>query len=326
MQSVYFCFLLIIVAFLSTVFLTKRLIPRLSEIAKQPIYDEGPRWHISKSGTPTMGGLGFIVPFAILCAICIILYLANENHIGLSLAISLAFCLTNGLIGFVDDLTKLKRGKNGGLTPKQKLILQSFTAVLFLIARYVLFNDGTEVKFGKFEIDFGIFYFPFAMLFLLGIVNCANLTDGVDGLASSVALAISVFTFLASISFSVESQLIASITIGVILGFLVFNIHPAKIFMGDTGSLFLGAIAATYAFTLKSLPAFIIICGVYVIEGSSVIMQVIAYKSTGKRIFKMAPIHHHLEKIGFDESTICLWAMILTFALSLFGYALIGGK
>ena len=326
MKNTYYYLILTLLAFLETVFITKSLIPKLRNIAKQPIYDEGPNWHLKKSGTPTMGGIGFIIPFCIIIALLSILNLINENRgTGVALLITLLFCLLNGLIGIADDITKLKRSKNGGLTPKQKLFFQGLIAAGFLFARFAFLGDGTELYFGNFVIDLKWFYYPLAMIFLLGIINCANLTDGVDGLASSTMFAISVVTFFISLTRSEDALTISSITIGIVLGFLIFNINPAKIFMGDTGSLFLGAVAASYAFSLRSLPAFILICGVYVVEGISVMLQVLVYKITKKRIFKMAPLHHHLERCGFDECKICLWAILVTFSLSTIASLLIGG-
>ena len=326
MKNTYYYIILALVAFVATVFIIKSLIPKLRSIAKQPIYDEGPSWHLKKIGTPTMGGIGFIIPFSIIMLVVSVLDLMRGNiEIGTSLIITLVFCTLNSLVGIIDDITKLKRNKNGGLSPKQKLFLQGLIAAVFLFLRKIYLADGTEVHFGNYMIDFKWTYYPLAMIFLLGIINCANLTDGIDGLASSTSFAISVVTFFLSLTRAQDALTVSSLTIGIVLGFLIFNINPAKIFMGDTGSLFLGAVAASYAFSLKSLPAFILICGVYVIEGLSVIIQVIVYKSTKKRIFKMAPLHHHLEKCGFDENKICLWAMLITFALSIVGSFLVGG-
>ena len=326
MKNTYYYIILALVAFVATVFIIKSLIPKLRSIAKQPIYDEGPSWHLKKIGTPTMGGIGFIIPFSIIMLVVSVLDLMRGNiEIGTSLIITLVFCILNSLVGIIDDITKLKRNKNGGLSSKQKLFLQGLIAAVFLFLRKIYLADGTEVHFGDYMIDFEWTYYPLAMIFLLGIINCANLTDGIDGLASSTSFAISVVAFFLSLTQTQDALTISSIAIGIVLGFLIFNINPAKIFMGDTGSLFLGAIAASYAFSLKSLPAFILICGVYVIEGLSVIIQVIVYKSTKKRIFKMAPLHHHLEKCGFDENKICLWAMLITFALSIVGSFLVGG-
>jgi phospho-N-acetylmuramoyl-pentapeptide-transferase len=166
-------------------------------------------------------------------------------------------------------------------------------------------------------LDLGIFYYPLSLVLLLGIVNCANLTDGIDGLASSVALTIgSIFLLVSSIN--IDVSILSSALIGGTLGFLLFNAHPARIFMGDTGSLFLGALAVCLAFSIGNPMIIILIGGVYVIEGISVILQVAVYKATQKRVFKMAPLHHHLEKCGMEESRICTLAVLVTLILSSF--------
>jgi phospho-N-acetylmuramoyl-pentapeptide-transferase len=325
MQHLGFYLILLLFTFISTLILTKTIIPRLKKIAKQPIYESGPSWHIKKTGTPTMGGLGFIIPSIIFTMISSIWNFWNKSRsFGLSLIISAIFCLLNALVGVWDDITKIKHSNNAGLTPKQKLVLQAVIAFAFLIARNKIVGDTTVFYFGNIAIDFGWLYFPISLFFILGIINCANLTDGVDGLESSVSFAIATSTFFISMGRFNDAWSLSAIGIGATLGFLFFNIHPAKIFMGDTGSLFLGALCVCYAFSLKSLPAYLLIGGVYVIEGISVIAQVIFFKATGKRIFKMAPLHHHMEKCGFDESKICVYAILATFFLSLFASAFMG--
>ncbi len=319
--------LLLLSVLIMTIVMLRKLIPKLSKIAKQPIYEDGPKWHLSKSGTPTMGGVGFILPICVVLLATIIILINDENkYDGISLAIALGFSVANSLIGVADDITKLKKSQNGGLTPRQKIFLQLVVSVIFLLLRNLILRDDTSIFFGKYPIELGVFYYPLALIFLLGIINCANLTDGVDGLATSVAFAIAVCSFLYSFSKDNVSWIISIVTIGATLGFLLFNIHPAKIFMGDTGSLFLGAIVASVAFSMRSLPAYLLICGVYVIEGVSVILQVLYFKKTRKRLFKMSPLHHHLEKKGFDENKICIIAVIVTFILSLFAFPLIRGN
>ncbi len=319
--------ILLFAVFTSTILLTKKLIPWLSKKAKQPIYGEGPAWHMKKSGTPTMGGIGFIIPsVAFMIISTIFCLIRGESKEGLSLLISTAFCLLNSLVGIWDDLTKIKRSENAGLTPRQKLLLQGALASAFLAVNAMIFGKSTRLFFGSVSIDAGVAYCPLAILFILGIINCANLTDGVDGLAGAVSFAIAVSVFLISLEKSADILALSSIGIGASLGFLFFNIHPAKIFMGDTGSLFLGALCVCYAFSMNSLPAFILIGGVYVIEGVSVIIQVLFFKTTGKRVLKMAPLHHHLEKCGFDESKICVYAMLTTFVLSIIASEMIGGN
>ena len=326
----FFCFypILMIGTFAATFILTKKIIPKFAMIAKQPIYGDGPSWHMKKSGTPTMGGIGFIVPsIAFTTLVSFLFFKSGDINTGASLLISTFFCLLNALVGIWDDITKIVHSKNAGLTPKQKLILQGIIAALFLLARNVVLGDDTKLFFGDFYLDFGLFYYPLALIFILGIVNCSNLTDGIDGLEASVSFAIAVATFLISMKNANDAWVLSIVGVGATLGFLFFNIHPAKIFMGDTGSLFLGALCVCYALSLNSLPAYIFIGGVYVIEGISVIAQVICFKAFGKRILKMAPLHHHMEKCGFDENKICIYAILTTFILSALATILIkGGK
>lgn len=326
MNNNYLYLLLLFAEAISTLLITKSIIPKLSKSAKQPIYTDGPDWHIKKSGTPTMGGIGFIIPSVILMGTVALSAFANGSaDLGLELLISGAFCLLNALIGIWDDLIKIRRSHNAGLTPRQKLILQTALAIGYLSTRNILLNENTVLNFGSLSVNLGIMYYPLAVVFILGIVNCANLTDGVDGLASSVSFAISTSSFLFSLGKNSTVSIISAIGIGATVGFLIFNIHPAKIFMGDTGSLFLGALCVCYAFSLKSLPAYTLVGGAYVIEGVSVIAQVAFFKLTGKRILKMAPLHHHFEKCGFDENKICIYAMLATFSLSIIAFTMMGG-
>ena len=280
---------------------------------------------MSKSGTPTMGGIAFVsaILLTLLCSAFALIY-SKLTAEGISLLIALTFAFGNALIGLFDDLMKLYRKKNGGLTPLQKILLQSLMAILFLMARYYFLKDSTVINVPFFSIDLGPIYYPMAMIVLLGIVNCANLTDGIDGLATSVAITIGgIFLFLSE-SLSSEVSIISSAIIGGGIGFLLFNAHPAKIFMGDTGSLFLGALTVSLAFSAKNPLLIIPIGAVYVVEGTSVILQVTIYKLTKKRLFKMAPIHHHFEKSGLDENRICVLAVIATLLASSFVQLFLG--
>ncbi|MBR2343439.1 MAG: phospho-N-acetylmuramoyl-pentapeptide-transferase [Clostridia bacterium] len=314
------CFIL---SFVLTVISERILIPYLKRAAKQPIYTEGPSWHISKSGTPTMGGLGFALAVAVALLLGAAYFNLNaDSGSALSVVICILFALSNALIGIIDDLKKLKRRENAGLSPLQKLALQSVCAAAFLLARAHFFADTTTLSFSFFELELGYFYYPLAFILLLGIINCANLTDGVDGLASSVAFAASAALFFISFGMFKDASLISASALGACAGFLIFNLHPARIFMGDTGSLFLGALIAGVAFSLENPFVIILICGVYAIEGISVILQVISYKLTKKRIFKMAPLHHHLERSGWSENKICIVAILTTFLLSLLAFAI----
>ena len=303
--------------FTATVLCARLLIPCLKRRAEQPIYEDGPKWHISKSGTPTMGGLSFLIAILLSLVLCsLYLHVCKDTKGSVSLLVCAAYALMNALIGIIDDLTKLRHKKNAGLTPRAKLILQFAASNIFLIARRSLLNDGTEISFSFGNIDLGIIYYFLSIIILVGITNCANLTDGIDGLATSVAFAIGLSVFYISYSRSDAASFISASLIGATVAFLIFNIHPAKVFMGDTGSLFLGALVASLAFELKNPFIAITTGAVYVIEGVSVILQVTCYKATKKRLFKMAPIHHHLEKCGWDENKICLVAIALTLLFS----------
>ena len=303
--------------FALTVIFEYKLIPVLKHRAKQPIYEDGPHWHLSKNGTPTMGGLGFLLASLVVLLSTSLILLKTNNQIGIALFISLIYTVANSLIGVIDDLTKIHKKENAGLTPMQKIFFQLIFAVLFLMTRAHFLEDTTILQFSFGNIDIGFLYYPLAIIILLGIINCANLTDGIDGLASSVSLAIGIsLMFMCSNELS-DVGFIASSLIGASLGFLLFNIHPAKIFMGDTGSLFLGALAVCCSFSLKNPMLMLFLGGVYVIEGISVISQVVYFKITGKRLFKMAPLHHHLEKCGMSECKICMIAIIITFLLAL---------
>ncbi len=316
------CIAVLVFTFILTVVIEKILIPVLSLKASQPIYEGGPSWHMSKRGTPTMGGVGFILPSLLILLISGILLSSENREIGTCVLISLAYSVANSLVGVFDDLTKLHRRDNAGLSPMQKIFMQLFLAILFLMARAYYLGDSSVVEFSFGHIDLGFLYYPLAIVMLLGIVNCANLTDGIDGLASSVAFAIGIVFLFISLSSYLDVAVISSCLIGAALGFLFFNLHPAKVFMGDTGSLFFGALTVSCAFALKNPLIMVLIGGVYVIEGISVILQVLCFKISGKRFFKMAPLHHHLEKCGFGENKICIIAMILTLLLSVGAFML----
>lgn len=302
-----------------TVIILQRIIPKFKRIAAQPIYEEGPAWHIKKNGTPTMGGIGFIIPI-LLSLFPLALFLINNGDTkrkGISLLICLVFSLSNAFIGLFDDLCKLYHKRNKGLSPLQKILLQSLSAIIFLISRRYYFNDATTLDFSFGSIDIGFLYYPLAMIILLGSINCANLTDGIDGLSSSVALVCGIFFAFVSFSHFSELNIVAFVLIGAMLGFLLFNANPAKIFMGDTGSLFLGAFIVSLCFLVGN-PLIILFIGiVYVVEGVSVILQVTVYKLRKKRVFKMAPLHHHLEKSGYSENKICVIAIIITAIFSI---------
>ncbi len=302
----------------------KRLIPFLRSKAAQPIYESGPAWHSVKFGTPTLGGLSFIISIMIATVISVtILFHADMTDTAFSVISIVGFAFANALVGLTDDITKLARKQNAGLSPLQKLGLQLVLAVAFLFVRAEFFGDDTVISISEFSVDLGIIYYPAAVVFLLGIINCANLTDGVDGLASGVAFSIGISLFLICAARYEDAALVAVMLAGGTLGFLIFNINPARIFMGDTGSLFLGAVAASVVFCFDNPFLSLLFGGVYVIEGCSVILQVISYKTRKKRILLMAPLHHHLEKKGFSETKICMLAIIFTLFLAVPAYMLI---
>ena len=312
------------VSVIITILIENKLIPILTKKAKQPIYSEGPSWHLNKSGTPTMGGVAMLFSTTIVLSLYVILTFGNGNkEIAISTLICLIFSLGNGLIGVFDDVMKLLKRRNDGLTPAQKLLLQGLLAAIFLMARRKFLSDSSVINFSLFEIDLGLLYYPISFIIILGIVNCANLTDGVDGLCSSVALVISAFISLAFATVSNEISVIGLTLAGCCIGFIYFNINPARIFMGDTGSLFIGAVIVSLFFFIKNPLLAIPFSIVYVIEGISVIIQVAVYKITSRRVFKMAPLHHHLEKCGVSENRICIIAIIATFISSLIAFTLI---
>ena len=318
-NSVLLFLVVFIITFALTVIAERRLIPFLRQRAAQPIYSEGPSWHLKKKGTPTMGGLGFLgAALPTLSAALILLLSSKSYQSAISLLLCLAYGLSNALIGIIDDRAKIKKRENAGLTPVQKLLLQIIAATLFLLARSFWLFEGTKIFFTFGSVDLGLFYYPVCLLMLVATVNCANLTDGIDGIASGVAFAIGISLAYLSTASNVEVGFISFAMMGAASAFLIFNIHPAKIFMGDTGSLFFGAMFASCCIALGN-PLIILFSGIiYLIEGASVLIQVSYYKLTHKRIFKMAPFHHHLEKCGWSENKIVIFAIILTLASSLF--------
>ena len=302
-----------ICTFLITVLTERLILPRLSGKAAQPIYTEGPSWHRTKAGTPTMGGIAFIIGIdTVLLLLALMLLKRGDRISGRLLLASVAYATLNGGVGLIDDCRKLKRKENKGLSPIQKLLLQGVLAAAYMLALGFAGAGDTSAIFSFGEVKLGILYYPLALFILLGIVNCANLTDGIDGLASTVAFAIGCVLLLLSHTLFPDVSLIGVALMGGCSGFLVYNLHPARVFMGDTGSLYLGAMVAAAAFSSRNMLLAVIVGIVYVIEGVSVIIQVTVYKITGKRVFKMAPLHHHLEKCGWSENRICVVALVIT--------------
>lgn len=305
--------------FVLTVIAERVLIPILrSHKIGQVIYDLGPRWHKKKEGVPTMGGIGFILPILIVTAVWfVVMGMRGEASRYVPLAMVLMFGVANGAIGFVDDYCKLIKKQNEGLTAKQKLFLQIVIASAYVcVASYMGYmNTAVAIPFTDIEWELGWLWYPIAVVLLVGVVNGCNLTDGIDGLASSVTLVIGVF--FAVWAFSVRDtglSVVGALLIGATLGFLVYNFYPAKVIMGDTGSLFLGAVVISAAFMMNESLVGLIVSAVYIIEMLSSFLQTMFFKLTrklcrdhrGRRIFKMAPLHHHFEKCGWGEILIVI--------------------
>lgn len=285
-----------VMAFLICVIIAPLLIPFLHRLKfGQEIREDGPKWHKSKSGTPTMGGIMFIV-----AAIVSTLVFTRD----LQTVLAVVFAAGFGLIGLADDFIKVVLKRNLGLRALQKLALQIIFSVAFVLALYFTgeFETDIYIPFTDISFDLGWFYAVFAVFIMVGFTNAVNLTDGLDGLATSVTAVVSVF--FAAMAYAVGNTSLAVFMIslaGGCIGFLLFNHYPAKVFMGDTGSLFLGGAVAAAAIILK-MPLILVIAGIiYVIEALSVMLQVASFKLTGKRIFKMSPIHHHFEMCGWNE-------------------------
>ena len=310
-------------SFILTVGAEKRLIPRLCVYAKQPIYKEGPSWHEKKSGTPTMGGIAFLLAGTLALSVSVIFFYHKGDYKGAtSILLVATYALASGLIGIFDDLKKLKRQQNAGLSPKQKLLLQSLAAIGYLLLRSYFLNDMPRLYFSFGVFDIGYIYYPLSFIMLIGSVNCANLTDGIDGLASGVAFAIGASLFYMTYSSNPDICAVSAALVGLSLGFLCFNLNPARIFMGDTGSLYLGGVVSASVIALGNPLLMLFLGSVYLIEGVSVIIQVVSYKTRKKRVFLMAPLHHHLERRGASENRIVLIFMFITFVSSFFGYAI----
>lgn len=304
------------------------LIPWLKRLKYgQTINEIGPRWHKSKEGTPTMGGVMFIIgSLAGLAVGYISLILEAPQFLGAQYLIEnvrlfagVGCALGFGLIGFVDDYLKVVHTRNLGLTAKGKIFLQVFVAAAYLFVMYQYGGSDTNVMIpflGTY--DFGVWYYLLSMLFIIFMVNAVNLTDGIDGLATTVTFFVSIgFIILSTLLGYIGTGLFSTAIAGGCVGFVIWNFHPAKVFMGDTGSMFLGGAVIAMAYGI-SMPTLAILSGiVYVLEAVSVIIQVTYFKLThGKRLFKMTPIHHHFELSGYSEVKI-----VVTFSI----VAVIGG-
>lgn len=307
--------------FLFSVLLLKPLIAFLKRRhVGQSILEIGPAWHKPKEGTPTMGGSVFLltVPLFALVGNFVL-----EGSVSSTLLFVLLFALANGFIGLLDDATKFKNKRNLGLLPWQKLVLQAFFLGAFFYLQ-LRFGDIASPLFLPYTEIAASWSLPILFVFFiasLGILNSVNLSDGIDGLTASSTLIISLF-FLFEGIFSSSAPLTAlSLPLaGTMLAFLLFNRHPAKIFMGDTGSLFLGALLVGGAHLTENPLVLPIYTFLFLLEGGSVILQVLVFKRTGKRLFRMAPIHHHLEKSGWSENRVVLFFSLITLIASLFAH------
>ena len=296
------------------------LIPALTKLKfGQSIRECGPKEHMKKSGTPTMGGLMMLL--AIVVATMFWSKLTPE------ILIALVLTLGHGVIGFIDDFIKVVLKRNLGLTARQKLLMQFLLAGLYLF--YLETTPGHDfsvwIPGTAYTVDLGIAYYLFAFLLLVGTTNAVNLTDGLDGLASSVTVPVALaFSYVAIVLGNKELGIFGMALAGSCLGFLLFNRYPAKVFMGDTGSLALGGGIAAIALLTKTELLLVIIGGVYVIEALSVIIQVTYFKKTGgKRIFRMSPLHHHFELGGWKETKVVHVFAFVSLCLSVLGIMLL---
>lgn len=308
----------IFISFVISVAAAPLLIPFLRKLkAGQTVREEGPKTHLKKSGTPTMGGILIIVSIAVTS----VLYVREYQQIAPVLFLTIGF----GLIGFLDDYIKVILKRSMGLRAWQKMLLQMIVTGVF--AYYMVYLSdislAMKIPFAKgYYVDFGVFNIPLLFLIVTGTVNGANFTDGLDGLASSVTVMIATFFSVAALGMQAGIFPITCAAVGALLGFLLFNVHPASVFMGDTGSLALGGFVAASAYVMQ-LPLFLPIVGfIYVAEVLSVMIQVIYFKgSGGKRFFKMAPLHHHFELCGWKETKVVAVFSVLTAILCLIALA-----
>ena len=279
--------------------------------------DDGPASHLKKQGTPTMGGIIMIVAIIIATVgACIFFSVTNNQELIKRLIPLLIITIAFGMIGFIDDFKKLVLKNTDGLKPKYKMLGLLIIAVIYVLFLVYGFNLGTDTYIPIFKIYINIpvfLYIPLAVLVILSTTNAINLTDGVDGLASSVScLIITCLTVIGISNQMYEVSIFGSIVIGATLGFLIFNLLPAKVFMGDTGSLMLGGVISSIALYLKMPLLLVVIAIIPVLEALSDIIQVMYYKKTGKRVFKMAPLHHHFELSGWKENKIVVVFSLIT--------------
>ena len=319
----------LIISFIISIIMGFIIIPILKKRKVGQIErDDGPQSHLKKQGTPTMGGIIIIITMTlVVIGTYIYLSIIGETDIAHKLLPILLLTIGFGLIGFIDDFKKLVLKNTEGLKPSYKMIGLLIISVAYVI--YLVYGlkieTQTYIPIIKTYMDMPVFvYIPFAILVILGATNAVNLTDGIDGLSSSVCAII--ITCLAIIGISLqlyEVSIFASIVIGAVLGFLMFNIHPAQVFMGDTGSLMLGGVISGLALYLEMPLLLLVIALIPVLETISVMIQVVYFKKTGKRFFKMAPLHHHFELSGWKENKVVVVFSVVTLLLCIIGLKII---
>lgn len=319
-SSVIIAISLLLVAFLLTVVMLPKLIKYLHYLKfGQEIRQEGPQSHIHKKGTPTMGGISFIL--AIVVALIIAMFLNSQN-----IKYYLLFIYTTvsfAIIGYIDDMLIVVKKKNDGLSPRKKLLLQIVFSLIFYILVSLVYDNVNfiEIPIINYQLNISYLYLLFVIFWQTGFSNAVNLTDGLDGLATSVTIiTTSTFALLAYKENNFPVLVFCLAIVGALLGFLLFNKKPAKIFMGDTGSLALGGILAAISIILHKEIVFLFIGLVYILETLSVIIQVAYFKKTGKRIFKMSPLHHHFELTGYGEVKTVYIFVIIAVISSAIGY------
>ena len=326
----------LVVAFAVTAVLGPAFIKWLHRLKYgQEIREEGPSWHKKKSGTPTMGGIMFIVGIAVAVAAGTVIMAVNGtlNGTAMKAVVLFAVSLGFGVIGFIDDYIKVVKKRNLGLTAIQKFVLQLVFAAIYVVVMYFmgLLETDIDIAFVKYTVTIPIWlYIPFVMFVVVGTVNAVNLTDGLDGLASSVTVVVGLFFALYSFFRSDPSEtgvsMYAMALVGGLLAFLIYNKYPAKVFMGDTGSLFLGGSVSLMAVDLNMHIYLILVGFVYFAETLSVILQTTYFKYTkkkygeGRRIFKMTPIHHHFEMMKWKETKIVSVFTLVTLVLCVISY------
>ena len=315
-----FAISLLMIAFLLTVLMLPRLIKYLHVLKfGQAIREEGPQSHMHKKGTPTMGGISFIIAIVISLIVAMFLDSSNMQYYILFIYTTISF----SIIGYIDDMLIVVKKKNDGLAPRKKLMLQIIFSVIFYILVTFIYKDVNYIHIPVFDYNLNIsyFYIIFLVFWQTGFSNAVNLTDGLDGLATSVTIiTTSTFALLAYKENNFPVLVFCLTIVGALVGFLLFNRNPAKIFMGDTGSLALGGILAAISVILHKEVAFLFIGLVYILETLSVIIQVAYFKKTGKRIFKMSPLHHHFELSGYGEVKTVYIFVIIAVISSAIGY------